>query len=289
MSNGQGQGDFDAPESDDGTSPPPAPSDMLARIMQGAQQRRASSGEGGDWALYSSALRGGVVLVANPAVFLNRPPAELASRFFLPQDLSLELMDGLGGRSPQAVDNLANILPVVLLLGSGNGGTSGLVLNRRTGYLVGDLNVDSSGFKIQPVHLGGMGENEGIFMLHAYPELQKTTQVTNDGLCFGGNYTAAQELVLGKKASSARFKFFIQQTVWAPGELKKEIEDNVWYPAQVSKDVILKNRGREGPKMAKPLWTEILELMGGTFLEIKKELYENEGRRWREGGTEGEI
>jgi hypothetical protein len=38
-----------------------------------------------------------VVLVANPAVFLNRPPAELASRFFLPQDLSLELMDGLGG------------------------------------------------------------------------------------------------------------------------------------------------------------------------------------------------
>jgi len=31
-----------------------------------------------------------------------------------------------------------------------------------------------------------MGENEGIFMLHAYPELQKTTQVTNDGLCFGG-------------------------------------------------------------------------------------------------------
>jgi hypothetical protein len=40
---------------------------------------------------------GGVVLVANPAVFLNRPPAELASRFLLPQDLSLELMDGLGG------------------------------------------------------------------------------------------------------------------------------------------------------------------------------------------------
>lgn len=34
MSNGQSQGDFDAPESDDGTNPPPAPSDMLARIMQ---------------------------------------------------------------------------------------------------------------------------------------------------------------------------------------------------------------------------------------------------------------
>jgi len=47
--------------------------------------------------LFTHPYTGGVVLVANPAVFLNRPPAELASRFFLPQDLSLELMDGLGG------------------------------------------------------------------------------------------------------------------------------------------------------------------------------------------------
>jgi len=59
-------------------------------------------------------------------------------------------------------------------------------------------------------------------------------------------------MVLEKKASSARFKFFIQQTIWAPGELKKEIEvrpsfppslppslppqDKVWYPAQVRRE-----------------------------------------------------
>ena len=58
---------------------------------QGAQQRRASSGEGGDWARYASALQGGVVLVTNPDVFLNNPPEELARRFFLPSDLSLEV------------------------------------------------------------------------------------------------------------------------------------------------------------------------------------------------------
>jgi hypothetical protein len=39
-----------------------------------------------------------------------------------------------------------------------------------------------------------------------------------------GNYTAAQELVREQGASSSRFKFFIQQTLWAPGELKREIE-----------------------------------------------------------------
>lgn len=44
-------GDFDPDplmEGGGGEAPPPA--DMLARIFQGAQARRASSGEGGDWA-----------------------------------------------------------------------------------------------------------------------------------------------------------------------------------------------------------------------------------------------
>lgn len=39
-------------------------------------------------------------------------------------------------------------------------GTTGLVLNRRTGYLVGDLAIDSAGFKIQPVHLGGTAPSQ---------------------------------------------------------------------------------------------------------------------------------
>lgn len=61
-----------------------------------------------------------------------------------------------------------------------------------------------------------------------------------------------------------------------PGELKKEINDLVWFPASVSREVLLKNRGREGLKMAKPLWTEIMELMGGTFKDIQEGFYRGE-------------
>ena len=50
-------------------------------------------------------------------------------------------------------------------------------------------------------------------------------QVTLDGLHFGGNYTAAQEMVREARAVSSRFRFFIQQTYWAPGELRREVED----------------------------------------------------------------
>lgn len=51
------------------------------------------------------------------------------------------------------------------------------------------------------------------------------TQVTLDGLHFGGNYTAAQEMVREARAVSSRFRFFIQQTYWAPGQLRREVED----------------------------------------------------------------
>lgn len=44
-------------------------------------------------------------------------------------------------------------------------GTTGLVLNRRTGYLVGDLAIDSAGFKIQPVHLGGTAPSQVYAMM----------------------------------------------------------------------------------------------------------------------------
>ncbi len=50
--NNNNNGDFDPDplEAGEGAAPPPA-SDMLARIFQGAQDRRASSGgSGGDWA-----------------------------------------------------------------------------------------------------------------------------------------------------------------------------------------------------------------------------------------------
>ena len=48
----------------------------------------------------------------------------------------------------------------------------------------------------------------------------------------------------------------------------------MWFPAEISNDLILKTRGRgmKG-KPSKPMWTEIMELMGGEFLEIKKKLY----------------
>ena len=57
-------------------------------------------------------------------------------------------------------------------------------------------------------------------------------------------------------------------------QLEQEIEDGVWYLATVSKEVLFRSRDRLGARRAKPLWTEIIELMGDEFKHIRDRLYD---------------
>lgn len=56
-------------------------------------------------------------------------------------------------------------------------------------------------------------------------------------------------------------------------QLEQEIKDGTWYLATVSKEVLFRSRDRLGAKRAKPLWTEIIELMGDDFEHIRDQLY----------------
>ena len=61
-----------------------------------------------------------------------------------------------------------------------------------------------------------------------------------------------------------------------PLQLEQEIEDGVWYLATVSKEVLFRSRDRLGAKRAKPLWTEIIELLGDDYKHIRDQLYGEE-------------
>jgi len=56
--------------------------------------------------------------------------------------------------------------------------------------------------------------------------------------------------------------------------LEKEVRDGTWFLASVSKEVLFKPRDRLGTKRAKPLWTEIMELMDGKYKNICDTFYE---------------
>ena len=287
-------------------------------------------------------LERGVVLLANPAKFCS----DLAESEFKSNNKGNSFIGGLfddpfptfGDSEPSSSispallakfgitlppspdlgpDRRADLLPVVILIDRDpSRGSQAMLLNRRTGNLMGDLpptlfetdsdNADEDGFTphplaafmIQPLWWAGSspsiskdsededdptisrgGGVKAIDMLHACPYVKGCTPLPKaDGLFWGGDPVQAQKAMkderLDKPLSGFDFKFFIQTTRWLPTQLEQEIKDGTWYVATVSKEVLFRSRDRLGAKRAKPLWTEIIELLGDDYKHIKDQLYE---------------
>ena len=299
-------------------------------------------------------LEGGIVLVANPAKFCSDlvddkdtkskgndrdinsflgglfddpfPTASSSSSNSISPALLAKFGITLPPSPDLGPDRRADLLPVVMFINRDSvRGCQGVLMNRRTGNLVGDLpanafneNTDEnenddnnnnnpfashplSAFMIQPLWWAGSSpagsvddddddDDEdksrrtginAIDMVHACPYVDGSVPLKkSDGLFWGGSPIQAQSAMkddrLEKPLSGFDFKFFIQTTRWLPSQLEQEIEDGVWYLATVSKEVLFRSRDRLGAKRAKPLWTEVIELLGDDYQHIRDQLYNEE-------------
>lgn len=248
-----------------------------------------------DWARPTDELTAGVVLVANPAKFCTdfggrktMPSPKLLAKFGLTLPPPAEL----------GPDRRADLLPVLVLVDMKDerGSTRAVLLNRRTGYLLGDLEQQPGGpapilekFCIQPLWFGGVDNvSSGLDMMHLCPTVQGAKKLTEDGLYWGGEPAQAQDAMsdpsLSRVFTGFDFKFYIQSTVWKPGELQAEIAAGTWFCASVSKEILFKSRDRMGTMRAKPLWTEIMENLSEAeengsetdYSEIRNQLYDDE-------------
>jgi len=315
--------------------------DLIGFAQSKARRDGSSNNKEDDWAVpiphtdedtgdtidFDDILEGGIILMANPAKFCpglekKKEKKGLGGLFdpfpSQPQsnDISPTLLAKFGLQLPPprdlGPDRRADLLPVLLLLDRHpQKGCKAVLMNRRTGYLLGDLEQqlgyggDSGGddgsvpapspklgaFMIQPLWFGGTapggdsdgGEgsgNGGMDLLHWCPLVDDAKPLSaSDGLFWGGDPAQAQEVMndarLEKAMAGFDFKFFVQSTRWLPEQLEKEIQDGTWYIAKVSKEVIFKSRDRLGSKRAKPLWTEIMDLLGGKYREARDMLYDD--------------
>lgn len=207
----------------------------------------------------------------------------------------------------QGADRRATILPVLFLIERDPVmGCKAFTVNRRSGALIGDLatewnkTAELGAFFIQPVWEGGTGtvvtsqdsitvfDNSNINrkqlpleMLHMCPYVNGSTPLTMcEGLYYGGDPCVVSKAMkderLEKPMTGFDFKFFFKDTRWLPSQLEKEIQDETWIVAQVSKEVIFRNRDRLGPMRAKPLWKEILELLGDDYSHILDLVYDDD-------------
>ena len=225
----------------------------FARSRDPQQQEQVNT----DWATPTDNLEPGTVLLANPAKFCadfgkkrSTPSPSLLAKF----GLTLPPPADLGA------DRRADLLPVLMIASTTkSGGFQAVLLNRRTGYLLGDLESPGADnntgqpapmlekFCIQPLWFGGVDNvSAGLDMLHQCPMVEGATKLTEDGLYWGGDPAQAQEAMsdsrLERVLTGFDFKFFVQATVWSKGELEQHMDSDNWFAAKVSKEVLFKSR-----------------------------------------------
>ncbi|KAL1524430.1 hypothetical protein AB1Y20_019325 [Prymnesium parvum] len=246
-----------------------------------AQLLRQFGGDGGSPAASSAAegsggapkiaktLAAGQVLLAHPKRFCSsnpfaRPVKDM-NRFGLQGPVS-----GMG----MPPDVKAQMLPVLLLIEHGSSGSTALLMERRTGALMGDISMEDYGcVAISPLWLGGTAKQSSLFVIHDVDDIERSTQV-REGLWLGG-WTEAKPRVAESALAEGRFKFFLGATEWGPGQLEQELESGAWLALDCSPELVIKDRvmGWQ-PGKPKPVWTELVGMLGDEAKGLMEMVYQ---------------
>ena len=173
-----------------------------------------------------------------------------------------------------------------MLLRAGPGGSIGVVINRPTGLRVGDPRLRSQTaagdaaavkevdlgdlahtFSGSPLYFGGFRAQAMVHIVHGREDVAGSSEVSSG--VFAGGLQGALDLVQAGEAAPADFRFFLGCMAWGPGELEEELKQGLWHTAAVSRNLVLK----QCVALPTPLWKEMMELMGGEFLEIARKNY----------------
>jgi len=207
----------------------------------------------------ASSLAPGQVLVANPERFCSRNP------FSRPvKDLGRFGLQGPIDDDRLSPDMKAQMLPVLFLTEhSSSGSTRALLMERRTGALMGDVSMEDYGcVAISPLWLGGTEKQNSLYVVHDASDVDGATQIA-DGLYLGG-WSDARPRVADSSLAEGRFKFFLGVTEWAAGQLEEEVKAGAWLILDVAPQMVIKDRVAEWrPGQLKPVWTEFMDCLTG--------------------------
>eukprot|EP00850_Spirogloea_muscicola_P023512 SM000363S13636 [mRNA] locus=s363:75177:79012:+ [translate_table: standard] len=118
-----------------------------------------------------------------------------------------------------------------------------------------------------PLYIGGDVGNNCTHVIHGHADLDGAKEVIN-GVYVGG-YGAIRQHVRSGRSSPSDYRWFARYSGWGPGQLERELQAGVWFLGSCSTNLVLKQCIR----LPKPLWREVLELMGGQYAEASRRAY----------------
>lgn len=105
-------------------------------------------------------------------------------------------------------------------------------------------------------------------VIHGVPGVGDAKEIIS-GVYLGG-FGQIKENVKNGVSKPSDYRWFLGYCGWRPGQLEKEVAHGVWYLASSSKDIVTD----QCIKLERPLWRQILELMGGQYADISKRAYD---------------
>lgn len=116
---------------------------------------------------------------------------------------------------------------VILLLDYDKTETAmGLVVNKSTGYTLGQL-IDDSDCNV-PVYRGGPVGDDRLFYIHTLGDLIKDSSEIADGLWLGGDFDTIKEYLKDGYPTDGLLRFILGYSGWQAGQLEEELENGVW-------------------------------------------------------------
>lgn len=104
----------------------------------------------------------------------------------------------------------------------------GLVMNRISGFTLGQL-VGGIDDKVDiPVFYGGPISHDCLFYMHRLGALISGASEIAPGLWIGGDYNQVMEYVKDGYPTDDLLRFFVGYSGWEPNQLEKEIETHTW-------------------------------------------------------------
>ena len=150
---------------------------------------------------------------------------------------------------------------VLILTESSDEGAMGFVLNHESEYKLGDIMPDIQ-YSELPVFIGGPVGNDTLHFIHCVPDKIEGGIELADGVYWGGDFEAVQELASNYQLTDKEIKFFIGYSGWTSGQLDAEIKDDAWIVADKYSPEILFSHDEQN------LWKDVVKGLGQRYAHI---------------------
>lgn len=135
----------------------------------------------------------------------------------------------------------------------------GLVLNKPTGYTLGEA-IDGINDDVDtPIYCGGPVACDRLFYLHSLGNEIPNSRKLSDDLFIGGDFDSVKAYVNMGLPTEGLIRFFVGYSGWDPGQLEEEIRTHVWAVApRPANSEILREDGDS-------FWYHIVRTMGTPY------------------------